>query len=302
MFLGVFLCSCKREKSYTSPNENFAQTWYAGKAELTSYTLEQARYGEVRRGEAVLIFVTEDFSNDQLIKLDEPDKTSDKTKVLKLNLTKSFVTGVYPYSMMLCVFTPVSASGNETALKITSSVQEWCGQTYSSLKMKGGNYDWRLYSYFEKEGEQNETVGDAFAEDGIWTGIRMNPNTLPQGKVKLLPGLLWQRLSHTTMQAEEAEATLTKADTSFIKEAAQVYTVHYPSLNRTLRIYFTAAAPYQILGWQESYPDGFGPNKKMLTTTAKRKATIWSDYWSHNRLSDSTYRDSLQLAPHGYEQ
>jgi len=44
------------------PAEEFGAYWYQGKAELTSYTLEQARYGEVHPGEAVLVFVTEDFS------------------------------------------------------------------------------------------------------------------------------------------------------------------------------------------------------------------------------------------------
>ncbi len=133
-------------------------------------------------------------------------------------------------------------------------------------------------------------------EDELWNRIRINPNNLPQGKISLIPGLLWQRLSHTPIHEEEAVLNLSKANTFFIKDSsAQVYTIYYPALQRTLQIYFEAAFPHQILGWQESYPDGFGTHKKLLTTKAIRKKTIWLDYWKHNSIADSTYRDSLQL-------
>ncbi len=98
------ICSCK-QKAASLQNaqmpEAFEKIWYAGKAEVSSYILQQARYGEIRNGEAVLIFVTEDFSSDKLVKLDEPEKANDKVRVLKMNMTKKFVTGIYPYSMML---------------------------------------------------------------------------------------------------------------------------------------------------------------------------------------------------------
>jgi len=42
-------------------SQEFKDYWYAGKAEISSYKLEQARYGELRDGTAALIFVTEDF-------------------------------------------------------------------------------------------------------------------------------------------------------------------------------------------------------------------------------------------------
>ena len=42
-------------------SQEFKGYWYAGKAEVSSYKLEQARYGEIREGNAVLVYVTEDF-------------------------------------------------------------------------------------------------------------------------------------------------------------------------------------------------------------------------------------------------
>jgi alkaline phosphatase len=47
--------------------------------------------------------------------------------VLKLNMTREFVTGVYPYNTMLSVFTPVEVEARSP--KLTASVTEWCGQT-----------------------------------------------------------------------------------------------------------------------------------------------------------------------------
>jgi hypothetical protein len=286
--------SCKHKSD--PPSEEFKRNWYAGKAELTSFALQQARYGEIRNGEAVLIFVTEDFSTDKLVKLDEPEKTNDKVRVLKMNMTKKFITGVYPYSMMLSVFTPVSKDGKERSIKESCSSMEWCGHTFSELQLKGNNYHWKLYSYFEKEGEQDNKMDAVLLEDELWSRIRINPGALPQGKTSLLPGLLWQRLSHIEMKAEEAVLTLSNSDTFFIKDnSVQMYSVFYPAAQRTLQIYFQSAFPHEILGWQESYPDGFGNNKKLLTTKAIRKKTIWLDYWKHNANSDSTYLDSLQL-------
>src|SRR5919108_4912208 len=75
----------------------FKQYWYSGKAEISSYTLDQSRYGQQRKGKAVLIFVTEDFSKKKQVKLDEPSSAeADKIGVLKLNFVKNFVTGIYP--------------------------------------------------------------------------------------------------------------------------------------------------------------------------------------------------------------
>ena len=62
----------------------FGKYWYQGQAELNTYDLEQYRYGEKRNGEAVLIFVTEDFSREKQVKLDNPQQhEQDAQKVLK---------------------------------------------------------------------------------------------------------------------------------------------------------------------------------------------------------------------------
>ena len=82
--------------------EAFNKYWYAGEAEITSYELEQARYGEIHKGTSVLVFVTEPFSRSKQVKLDNwRDQSPDNVSVMKLNMTKKFLTGIYPYSMMM---------------------------------------------------------------------------------------------------------------------------------------------------------------------------------------------------------
>lgn len=108
--------------SHQIPWQKFKEYWYSGKAEITSYKLEQARYGEIHQGQAVLIYVTEDFLPHKQVKADQ--KSNNTVSVLKLNATKKFNTGIYPYSVMQSTFFPVS--NNQHAIKITSSIQEWC--------------------------------------------------------------------------------------------------------------------------------------------------------------------------------
>ncbi|SFC81692.1 hypothetical protein SAMN04487907_10993 [Zunongwangia mangrovi] len=86
-------------------SSEFKEYWFDGTAEITSYDLEQARYGEMRQGTAIKIFVKEDFLPEEQVKANE---TSERTfPVLKLNSTKEFITGIYPYSIMESSFFPL---------------------------------------------------------------------------------------------------------------------------------------------------------------------------------------------------
>ncbi|RMD73211.1 MAG: septum formation inhibitor Maf, partial [Bacteroidetes bacterium] len=71
----------------------FTEYWYTGQGELNSYALTQWRYGEPRAGEAVLVFVTEPFSQRKQVKLDRPEADpTDAVSVLKLNHIRKFPT------------------------------------------------------------------------------------------------------------------------------------------------------------------------------------------------------------------
>ncbi|MFW6224721.1 MAG: hypothetical protein ACOC4B_00465, partial [Bacteroidota bacterium] len=204
--------------------------------------------------------------------------------VLKLNLTKKFITGMYPYSVMASVFTPVHQKQNNPTMKITAASQEWCGHTFTQMNRIEDGYKGHLFSYFEKEGDQEFILKNAMPEDEIWTMIRLAPEKLPKGQFKVIPGTLFQRLSHCEYNVYEAtgELNVLKADQSI-----SIYSITYKTLERTLSIRFKNTFPYHILSWEDKY-DG-------MTTKATLKETVMIDYWNKNKKSDRKLRENLGL-------
>lgn len=266
----------------------FRKYWFAGKAELTSYTLDQVQYGRHNPGEAVLIFVTEDFRTDTQVKLESEDR-SRATPVLKLNQVRKFVTGIYDYSTLTSVFMPLDTKLFPHALKATASVQEWCGQTYQQLNLRGNSYHLTSHSYFEKEGDAETNFDRAWLEDELFTRLRLSPETLPTGEIEVVPSLLFNRLSHRAPQPEPATAALT--DTTFQAQNVRVYTLNYPGLPRRVALFFEKAAPYRIAGWEETTVE----KGQLLTTRATRRQTLVTDYWKHHGPEGKALRDSLKL-------
>ena len=293
-FLIVALFSCdktnvsnKTTSASSSQIENigtsaeFNAYWYAGKAEINRYELEQARYGEMRKGDAVLVFVTEPFSKQKQVKLDDANANpNDVVQVLKLNFTKKFDTGIYPYSVMTSAFTPVDVS--QKTVKVTSSMQEWCGHVFTQLNLKNKQYVANVFSYFESEGDKKSELGEALSEDGIWSTLRINPTQLPQGKIKIIPSLSYLRFSHKELKAMEATASL--STTNFNQIAVSQYLIQYES--RSLKIYFEPKSPFKIQGWEETYKDG----AQNMTTRGTLKKSMMLDYWSHNKNADDALR------------
>ncbi len=265
-------------------SDDFQAYWYAGDAEVTSYKLEQARYGEIRKGHSVLIYVTEPFLNEAQVKADEHH--SDNIPVLKLNTTKKFETGIYPYSIMTSSFYGVR--DDQHAIKLSLSVQEWCGHVYTQLNNRE-TFEIDSYSYFEKDGDQRVELQKSALEDEIWNKIRINPEELPVGSFKMLPSLEYIRLSHLPYKTYDAVANVTTDG------ALTTYELSYPELERTLKISFKSAFPYLIEKWDESAKSGFGPSAKMLTSSAVRMKTLKTPYWRQNGNKDVFLRDSLGL-------
>lgn len=294
----VLFCSCKETVETTSKiteainptpeveqpkvelTKPFKDYWYNGEAEITSYKLEQARYGEMRDGNAVLVFVTEDFLPEKQVKADNYDERN--IPILKLNTTKNFNTGIYPYSIMQSTFYPVS--NNQHAIKISASVQEWCGHVYTQLNNRD-NFEISSHSYFQNEADEDFSIHKTHTENEIWTKLRIDPKSLPVGEISMIPSLEYTRLKHKKVKAYKAITTLGNG----------TYSISYPELNRTLKISFNADFPYEIFGWEESFSSGFGPSAKVLTTKASRLETIKSAYWSKNNNSDEVLRATLKL-------
>ena len=266
--------------------ERFGGYWYQGKAELTRYALDQARYGETHRGEAVLIFVTEPFLPDRQVKLERGDP-SKGVSVLKLNSVKKFFTGIYPYSLMTSTFTPVDFRASAT-LKVASSSQEWCGMTFTQLNRRGPRQEGLLRSYFETEGDRAFGFPAAWLEDEIWTRIRLAPETLPTGAISIVPGLQSARLLHKPVRPEKARASVRAEGNE------SVYALEYDGIPRKLVIRFETAFPYRIRSWEETTPGGF-EGSTPLTTRATATKSLLLDYWNRHGNADAHFRKELGL-------
>lgn len=289
LFLAVvflsFLASCSSSGREGVEEEQFAKYWYQGKAEINVFDLQQSRYGEVRPGKAVMIFVTEDFSKSKQVKLDNPqDRPSDAQKVMKLNMTREFITGVYPYHTMLSVFTPVYEE--VPSPKLTSSVMEWCGQSFTQLNFKSGKYNTKQFSYFESEGDAEAKIA-ADAEEEIFNLIRLNPDLVEMGNRSLIPSLLFQRFAHIPLQAEQA--TVSKREVG--SNQAEIEVV-YSEIGRKLTVRFNQFFPYEIVAFQEVWTKADG---KQEVTTATRTTMQLLPYWQQNDRVFEPLRKDLGL-------
>ena len=260
--------------------------WYNSEAEISSYSLSQARYGEIHEGHAVLVFVTEPFSAMKNTKSDTP--ADDDVSVLKLNFTKKFNTGIYPYSMMTSTFFPFENGMH--SLKISMSSQEWCGHTYMELRNRNKQFDLQLSSYFEGESFNGVSLKKDNLEDDIWTMIRLNPTGLPLGDMKMIPSFFSLRLMHKELKAYDCVTSQSKVNGTWTS-----YTINYPELERKLTIQFESQFPHRIISWNETYYSGSGYNRKLLTTSAQLIETLKTDYWRKNSNKDLHLRKELGL-------
>jgi hypothetical protein len=180
----------------------FWSHWGDGRAELNGYRLSQPRYGVVRSGTAVLVYVTEDFSDSLRVKAD-PGKhpPADVYPVLKLNAVRDFQTGIYDYNVMTSVFARVAPRW--PLAKVSFSSQEWCGHVWHQLLPRGGRLEGLSHSYFDGEADATERLdwpADGIVEDALpilvrgWLG-----EDVPWGGVRdvpFLPSLMRSRLEH----------------------------------------------------------------------------------------------------------
>ena len=265
-------------------SKEFKSYWYAGDAEITSYKLEQARYGEIREGKAVLIYVTEPFLPDAQVKADRSQASN--IPILKLNKTKKYLTGIYPYSIMSSTFYPVH--DNQHAIKTSLSVQEWCGHVYSQMNNRE-KFEFTSHSYFEGEADQKQDLDKAILENEIWNRVRINPNGLPVGEISIIPSLEYFRVQHNAVKAYSATAALQTNDD------ISTYTIDYKDTKRKLTLNFSSEFPHEIQSWEEEFESGFGSNAKTFVSKGTKLKTLKTPYWRQNSNKFIGLRDSLAL-------
>jgi hypothetical protein len=274
--------------------DQFRDYWYNHGAEISRFTLQQMRYGEIHEGDAVLVFVTEEVNPALQVKADYPGP--ENIPILKLNAVRKFFTGIYPYSIMTSVFSPVDVLKYPLPLKITSSSQEWCGHVFTQMNLSDDEYRVRVHSYFEKEGDRDFKIKNYVPEDAIWTRMRIAPNNLPQGEFFIIPGTVYTRLAHRPLRPQKAIAHFDAVSIKSLEGRSMVrYEIIFPAEQRTLRIFFEKEFPYRIQKWEDSYRGLAAMGAKVMTTRAIRTHTIMDAYWQHHGNRDRALLKKLGL-------
>ncbi len=264
----------------TLPVANKANYWYQGKAEISSYSVTQERYGELREGGQVMVFVSEDFSAKKQVKLDaEPAADDARVPILKLNTIRRFQTGIYDYTLMQSVFTGMDIGAGRT-LKTTTTVQDWCGHVFTQFNAEKDGYRVRSFSYFESEGDADILVKPALLEDELWTLLRLKPFTLASAEVLVQPSVFYTRLKHKPVQPEKARISIEKGETESILNLV------YTSIPRELGIRFETEFPHRILGWAETH-------EGELLSKGTLKKIMLDDYWKHHDNASAPLRTEL---------
>lgn len=294
MIVGFQSCRSAADEAHQiviETDDAFADKWYAGTAEITTYKMTQGHYGDQYPAVVTLIFVTEDFDANKHVKPDHPGEESQELiTVLKLNKEKRFLTGIYPYTMITSVFSPITGDFQGRALKVTSSSLEWCGQTFTQWNRESDR-GWlnRSFSYFERQGDQTFNFPDIWLEDELWTLLRMDPEQLPQDSFKIIAGNmnLRERVANPTVKTATASHRV-------VNDSISRYELRISEPNRRLRIDYRSDFPHQITGWEEEF---FRHNEKVVHRAEKYRS-IHIAYWEHNALLDSVL--FKELMPHGF--
>ena len=284
-------------QAFAKKNGDFKSYWFRGLAELNRFEVQQSRYGEMHDSEAVMVFVTEPFLPGPQVKQDY-GKDPTALQVLKLNFHRRFYTGIYPYSILTSTFTPATQAG--PTIKLSQTVQEWCGHVFAQLNLNDAKDGYRGmgFSYFQSEGDTNFEVKTDLIEDEIYTRIRLGPDKLPTGQIALLPSATYLRLAHKPWAVVTATASISEAANSdFSSAPVRTYSLSYTEpAPRTVKIHFEEAFPHRIVGFEDTYeaimnPDG-GPAQR-LTTVGKLTNSIMLDYWAKHGNEHTPWRDAL---------
>ncbi len=276
------------------PVAGFWEHWGDGQAEIDHYSLVTPRYGELRQGTAILVFVTEDLTDAQRVKTDGGHP--DEFPAWKLNEIRHFQTGVYDYEIMTSTFLRLDGQAPlGQPAKVSASVQEWCGHAYAQLVPRGGALEWTLHSYFDGEADQRRSLSlpaDGVFADALpllvrgWVGALAEP-----GGEREVPGmstLVHQRLDHVrpdwaplTVRSEAARTTLTVPAGTF---EVRAWSATQGGVTTTWQV--EVAPPYRIVAWSRT--DG-----ERAELVASRRLP----YWQLHGEADVSALAGLGLSP-----
>jgi len=282
--------------------DDFWKHWGDGRAELAAYDLTYPRYGELRHGTAVAIFVTETFSDEARVKADPGvHPSSDEYPVMKLNLVQDFPTGIYDYNLMTSVFVALEPRhGREAGApsKVSFTSQDWCGHVFHQLLTDEKSLRHEMRSYFDGEADRNETIpypADALLEDSIfhWARGLAAPFLAPgeERDVSLLRSVGGSRMRHVPLDWLPARVSRSEV-TWELQVPAGTFEVETLRVDvggdRSWTFSVEKAHPRRIVHWEASD----GRRAELLGSTRTK-------YWERHGTSDIAALDELGLEPRG---
>lgn len=237
--------------------------WSDGRGEINTYQIAEERYGEVRDGHAILVYVSEELNRHSYVKVESDATPQDQRMyVIKLNALRRFATGIYDYATMTTVFSvadPHLGHPPFQAARVTHSTQEWCGQVFQRMDLREDGWHYLLHSYFESEGDRAEVLPaqGTEVEDNLWVKIReldqpwMQPGA--STTITLVPAAWESRKSHRPVQAQTA--ILSKAPVADYTCTLGTFAAHRWSWRldeREVSVWVERDGAHRVLGWEDS--------------------------------------------------
>ena len=229
--------------------------WEDGLAEVATYDAERTVYKKKRQFEYTLITVKEEFNQQFNVKTDDYQR-NDLFPVMKVNEFCQIPADQYPYHYLTSLF---FRRDQPVALyKLTSSSQEWCGNTFKTIVDDGVSFTESYNSYWDQQGVGSRALRrDALVEDALPYTLRtlrfsqqpefaLTVMDLRQTSKAALPVYYKAHLTTTEAPAAEAAAPAWRVAVQLAPDKQSVYwfAKAYPNIllrqttwdGRTLRL------------------------------------------------------------------
>jgi hypothetical protein len=289
----AFACAVAADRGVATPG--FWDVWGDGQAEVSGYQLTTPRYGAPRTGYAVLIFVTETFTAATAVKSDGGH--SDEYPVLKLNDVRHFQTGIYDYDLMTSTFVPLDGRAPiGVPAKVSFGSQEWCGNLFDQLTVRGRAVRRFRHSYFDGEADVDDAWraprGVIFADTLPIVVRGLTGEPLPDGQPRPLqayPTLADLRANHGALAVAGGVLSRDAAPHEVDAPAGHfaVWSVTWaPATGPSTTWDVEIAPPHRLIGWRRS--DG---ESAVLTGSTRRQ------YWKENVPGGEAALRELGLEP-----
>jgi hypothetical protein len=270
-------------------SSEFWNHWGDGKAELASYRGKINRYGELRDATSVLVYVTEPHDRRTWVK-DDGVEGKNRVEVIKLNRVLKFQTGIYPYSVMTSIFSPVADWGGPRfqPTKVTLTAQEWCGHVFHGMWPGSEQFLYESRSYFAKQGDSRQTIEtaeDTLYQDALPIQLRELDGKFNDGETwsgMLVPSLWRGRKGHA--EPTPVEATIEREETTLDETPVTRFTLTYDDVEVVYDI--EREYPHRLVRWRHSD----GSHLRLQESTRL-------PYWKLNKPGDESYREELDLEP-----